>query len=269
MITCLFIKPYSASSVLQVMYGSGIDSWICNHAVYPLVPIENICSPGTAQSQWWGYFHDFSAFYLESMPTSCLVTSDMHGFSCPYTDLRKPFALTDIEQLSAQLSESFTGSYQLMSTQKWMDWYVYMEFNSEGSVRGWKGDPSRQRHWNITQIGSTNKYLLSPRRWPNWYMYMQDNSRHNGNVRGWQGDPGPQGHWMITQKGTVSVGNQSLPTYVFNTERWPKRYIYMQNATAGFVRGWDGDPGIQGYFIMRKAPRTLIQLPFIYCIINQ
>jgi len=147
---------------------------------------------------------------------------------------------------------SFTGSYQLMSTQKWMNWFVYMQSNSEGNVRGWKGDPGNQGHWNITQIGSTNKYLLSPKEWPNRYLYMQDNSK--GNVRGWQGDPGPQGHWMITQKGTVIVGGQSLPTYVFNPERWRNWYMYMQDNSKGNVRGWKGDPGIQGYFIIKQAP---------------
>ena len=138
-----------------------------------------------------------------------------------------------------------------MSTQRWMNWYVYMA----KTVRGWEGDPGPQGHWNITQIGSTNKYLLSPQGWPNWYMYMQDNSPlHQCNVKGWQGDPGPQGHWMITQKGTVIVGNQSLPTYVFTTEQWPNRHMYMQNVGGGYVKGYDGDPGRQGYFIMRKAP---------------
>jgi len=80
---------------------------------------------------------------------------------------------------------------------------------------------------------------------------MQDNSK--GNVRGWQGDPGPQGHWMITQKGTVIVGGQSLPTYVFNPERWRNWYMYMQDNSKGNVRGWKGDPGIQGYFIIKQA----------------
>ena len=147
---------------------------------------------------------------------------------------------------------SFTGSYQLMSTQKWMNWYVYMKNNDERNVHGWKGDPGPQGHWNITQIGSSNKYLLSPRRWPNWYMYMQKGA--NSGIYGWQGDPGPQGHWMITQKGTVIVGNQSLPTYVFTTEQRSNRYMYMQNFSQGNLCGWDGDPGVQGYFIMRKAP---------------
>ena len=205
---------------------------------------------------------------------------------------RNPIALTNTEQLSAQLSEkkrelaaivaekdhlnkevssemqqlqryekqaeqymgevvkkdkSFTGSHQLMSTQKWTDIYVYADIL--GMIIGFRGDPGQQGHWNFTQIGSTNKYLLSPQRWPNWYLYMQGHT-----VSGWRGDPGPQGHWMITQKGTVSVGDQSLPTYVFTTEQYPNRYMYMQNFFQGKLCGWDGDPGVQGYFIMRKTP---------------
>ena len=138
-----------------------------------------------------------------------------------------------------------------MSTQKWMDCYVYMQDNGSGNDRGWEEDPGPQGYWKITQIESTDKYLLSPMKWPNWYMYMQDNS--DGNIRGWKGDPGPQGHWMITQKGTVIVNGQSVPTYVFSTCKWPDWYMYMQDNYAGNVRGCKGDPGIQGYFIMNEV----------------
>ena len=156
------------------------------------------------------------------------------------------------EELWAVFSPmSPSDSHLLLSTQKWMNWNVYMQSNNEGNVRGWKEDPGQQGHWKITQIGSTNKYLLSPKEWPDWYMYMQNNVE--GNVRGWKGDPGPQGHWMITQKGTVIVNGQSIPTYVLCTEKWPSCYMYMQNNATGNVRGYEGDPGIQGYFIMKST----------------
>ena len=142
-----------------------------------------------------------------------------------------------------------------ISTQKWMDWYVYMQDNSEGNVRGWKGDPGQQGHFVFTKVAQpspdgTVRYLVSPKEWPNWYMYMQNNG--DGNVRGWPGDPGEQGHWIITRKGTVIVGGREIPTYVLHTERWPGWYMYMQDNAAGNVGGWNGDPGIQGYFIFER-----------------
>ena len=142
--------------------------------------------------------------------------------------------------------------YVQISTQKWMDWYVYMQNDIVGNVRGCIGDPGPQGHWKITQIGDTGKCLLSTKQWPNWYMYMQDNNV--GNVRGWNGDPGPQGHWIMEQKGTVIVNGQNIPTYVFYNEKWPNWYVYMQDKATGNVRGWNGDPGIQGYFVFKQVP---------------
>ena len=147
----------------------------------------------------------------------------------------------------------FDGCYQLLSPEKWPNWFLYMQSNAEGNVRGWNGDPGPQGHWKITQIGSTDTYLLSPKQWPNWYMYMQSNAE--GNVRGWNGDPGPQGHWKITQKGSVTIGCETIPTYVLTPVTWPNWYIYMQSNAEGNIRGWNGDPGISGYFIMKDAPQ--------------
>lgn len=148
---------------------------------------------------------------------------------------------------------SFEGTYQLMSTQKWTDWFLFMENNAWGNVRGWEGDPGPQGHWKFTKIGSTDKYLVSPKEWPNWYMYMDKGAI--GNVRGCKGDPGAQGHWRITKKGTVIIGGKEVPTYVFTTEQWSDWYMYMDKDFTGNVRGWEGDPGIQGYFIMQDAPK--------------
>ena len=147
---------------------------------------------------------------------------------------------------------SFTESNQLISPQKWTNWYVYMKDNAGGNVRGWNGYPGQQDHWKITQIGSSDKYLLSTQQWPDWYMFMADNG--TGNVRGMAGDPGPQGHWTITQKGTVIINGEHVPTYVLSTEQWPNWFIYMKDSGEGNIRGWEGDPGIQGYFIFQKAP---------------
>ena len=37
-------------------------------------------------------------------------------------------------------------------------------------------------------------------------------------------------------------------TFTMSTVRWPNRYVYMQNAYGGNVRGYDGHPGDQGVF---------------------
>ena len=132
-----------------------------------------------------------------------------------------------------------------------------MQNDETGNVRGWKGDPGPQGHWKVDQIPDTiddPRYLLSPKQWPNWYMYMQ--SDDTGNVRGWKGDPGPQGHWMITSKGTIIIDGVETQTFLFHPEKWPNWYMYMQSDDTGNVRGWKGDPGPQGHFMMAKAPGT-------------
>ena len=35
----------------------------------------------------------------------------------------------------------------LLNTEKWPNWYMYMENNSTGNVRGWNGDPGPQGHF--------------------------------------------------------------------------------------------------------------------------
>ena len=146
----------------------------------------------------------------------------------------------------------FTEGYQLMTTQKWKDWCVYMQSNATGNVRDWKGDPGPQGYWKIEKI-SGDKYKIAPKEWPYCYMYMQDTA--DGNVRGWVSEPGKQGHWTITQNGTVMVNGESVPTFELSTARWPHWKMYMQDLVDGNVRGYDGDPGPQGYFIFKPAPK--------------
>ena len=78
-------------------------------------------------------------------------------------------------------------------------------------------------------------------------MYMQNGA--DGNVRGWNGDPGHQGHWYVEQKGTVIIEEQHIPTYTFKPKAYPAWYMYMQKNADGNVRGLNGDPDTQGYFI--------------------
>ena len=142
--------------------------------------------------------------------------------------------------------------YYRLSPEKWQNWDVYMENNSKGYVRGWNGDPGPPGHWLFTEIGSTDRFPVSPKEWPKWYMYMENNKE--GNVRGWNGDPGPQGYWIATLKDTVTIGNEAVVTYAFSPEKWPNWFIYMENNKEGSIRGWNGNPGSQGHFIMKHVP---------------
>ena len=52
---------------------------------------------------------------------------------------------------------------------QWPNWYMYMENNKEGSVRGWNGDPGPQGHWKVTYRGTVTigeeavpKYVFCP-----------------------------------------------------------------------------------------------------------
>ena len=125
-----------------------------------------------------------------------------------------------------------------LTTEKWPDWYVYMQDNGVGNVRGWEGHPGDQGIFIAKNIGYS-KFLISTRKWPNWYLYMQNDSK--GNIRGWKGDPGPQGHWHIEYNGD---GTFTLLT----TDKWKDWFMYMQSDSVGNVRGWKGDPGPQGHF---------------------
>lgn len=146
---------------------------------------------------------------------------------------------------------SFDGVYWCLSPEKWQNWYMYMENNSKGNFRGWNGDPGPQGHWLFTEIDSTtNRFLVSPKEWPNWYMYMENNKECS--VRGWNGDPGPQGHWIATAKDTVTIDGETFVTHVFSPEKWPKWFMYEDNKE-GSIWDWNGDPGSQGYFIMKDC----------------
>lgn len=120
-------------------------------------------------------------------------------------------------------------------------WFMYMQDNGDGNVRGWQGDPGDQGHLLFTRRYDETTYLLSTKKWPNWYLYMQDVG--DGNVRGWDGDPGPQGHFLIK-------GHPFKNCYLISTEQWPGWYMYMQDVDDGNIRGWEGDPGDQGCWDM-------------------
>ena len=61
-------------------------------------------------------------------------------------------------------------------------------------------------------------------------------------VRLWKGDPGAVGHWIVTPS-TTRPGY-----YVFSPAKWPNWTAYMQKNAQGWIKGYIGDPGFQGYF---------------------
>ena len=114
------------------------------------------------------------------------------------------------------------------------------------------GDPGPQGHWLWTEIpGTLDTYFIGSEQWPDCYMYMEDNDK--GNVSGFKGDPGLQGHWTVTDIGTVTIDGKTVETYVLATVKWPNWFIYMEDNKEGNIRGWNGDPGSQGHFIIEKA----------------
>jgi len=127
-------------------------------------------------------------------------------------------------------------------------WFMYMQNQGDGNVRGWKGDPGAQGHLLFTRRDDRTSFLLSTKKWPNWYLYMEDVV--DGNVRGWDGDPGPQGHFLIK-------GHRFKNCYLISTKQWPGWYMYMQDISSGNIRGWKGDPGDQGCWDMVPAFTSL------------
>lgn len=127
-----------------------------------------------------------------------------------------------------------------MTVSAWPEWYVYMKYDKEGTVKGWRGHPGDQGAFIATPNGD-GTFLLSTKKWPNWYLCMQDNKE--GNVRGCEGDPGPQGHWYFTVKDITEHK-------VMLSAAKPGWFIFMQGVGDNHVKSWKGDPGPQGHFIV-------------------
>ena len=64
-----------------------------------------------------------------------------------------------------------SGGKFLISTNRWKDFYIYMQNGPGGDIHAWKGDPELQGHWIITIKDLVkHRVVLSPAKWPNWYM---------------------------------------------------------------------------------------------------
>ena len=157
--------------------------------------------------------------------------------------------MLDADDRTKKYSLPFEGGVFRMSTVKWPNWYVYMESNREGNVRGWGSLPGYQGEFIFTSLGESNLYLISPKSWPTWYLYMENNS--TGNVRGKEGDPGEQGHWRIKPRHDGS--------FMLSTTKWEHWHIYMQDNAVGNVRGYGGDPGPQGHFVLSCDVRLSLE----------
>lgn len=130
-----------------------------------------------------------------------------------------------------------------MTTNKWHDWFMYMQDKGDGNVRGWQGDPGDQGHWRFTKVGN-NIFKLRSVKWDDWYMYAQDNK--DGNVRAWQGEPGDQGHFEVTQHPTKMC-------YLLRPVKWSDWFVYMQDDKDGNVRLKEGIPGDEGCWIITEV----------------
>ena len=83
-------------------------------------------------------------------------------------------------------NRTITPHYYLIRQKQWPNWYIYMENNPTGNVRGQYGKPGQQGEWQIDiappididgELVST--FDIRPRQWPGWRMVMKDDSTAN------------------------------------------------------------------------------------------
>lgn len=87
----------------------------------------------------------------------------------------------------------------IMATERWKDWFIYMQSNETGNIRGWKSDPSDQGYFTFEKSDFSFKdipaYKIKSYKWPNYYIYMEE----GGNVRGCKENPGIKGYFIIQE----------------------------------------------------------------------
>ena len=72
------------------------------------------------------------------------------------------------------------------------------------------------------------------------------NGDSKGYLKGTNVLPGHEGQWKIVQ---FKDGN-----YMLSTRKWPNWFIYMDATSHGWIRGMEGDPGIQGHWFITTRP---------------
>jgi len=139
--------------------------------------------------------------------------------------------------------------FYLTPSQKWKNYYVYAQKNSEGSLKLWNGKSGtgRQGEFIIRWYGQgKDSYaMLESNEWKGYFAYMQENSY--GWCRLWCGNPGPAGHWILTE-------HPHYPGhYWMQPKRWSTCYMYANADSNGNCKSWDSEPGSQGWWKFEAA----------------
>ena len=89
--------------------------------------------------------------------------------------------IKDIKDCSKFKSVKGRDNTFLISTVKWSDWFMYIQDNDKGNVRGWKGDPGGQGYWKLKCVppSSPGHYVFCSVKWPDWFIYIHDNEEGN------------------------------------------------------------------------------------------
>ena len=83
-------------------------------------------------------------------------------------------SMLDADDRTKKYSLPFNGGVFRMSTVEWPNWYVYMQSNGEGNVRGWEGLPGYQGELIFTPDTSNSElFLISTKTWPDWYIHAR------------------------------------------------------------------------------------------------
>lgn len=129
----------------------------------------------------------------------------------------------------------------LLTPSRWPRWYAYV--TEAGHLAGWKGDPGAAGYWIIEENGD-GTFSLYPKAWPYYRMYMRHGSL--GVVAGHWAD-NDQNRWIVNEI------PERKGHFTFCPKKWPTWYMYMTLGKAADVRGWESDPGPQGYWFIRRV----------------
>ena len=150
---------------------------------------------------------------------------------------------------------NLSGPYML-STEKWPDWQMAVESQSNRNVAGVSGDPGTKGYFVFTKHGcSPNEYYtISPQSHPE-AVYMGSDSTGNVQIKP-SVSPDDDAKWKIELKGTTRTsGGLSVTYYHFTPIAYPNWHMYVDCDAKGNVRGACGDnPGPQANILFRQIP---------------
>ena len=92
------------------------------------------------------------------------------------------------------------GLFYHITNKKWPNYFVYMQDNSAGNIKGWKGNPGIQGEWKLSVHNFSEKsqnftFTLAPKKWLDHNIYIQNKKK--GLLYGWKGDIGDEGHFVL------------------------------------------------------------------------